>query len=198
MGKREWGMVMISGLFLLTLGVVPFPIPHSPFPVQDTAKGKAVYVKWCSGCHGDGGGGDGPAAATMLPRPRNFTGAIYKIRSTASGQLPTDADLLRAIDEGLPGTAMPAWKTRLSDGERRDVVAYLKTFSAFFADTSQHVTPLEFGSAPGGGSGGGGGGRRGRGGGGCPALHRPPRPPPPRGGGPPPPPPPGRDRPLRR
>src|SRR5467141_3474141 len=164
MGKREWGMVMISGLFLLTLGVVPFPIPHSPFRVQDTAKGKAVYVKWCSGCHGDGGGGDGPAAATMLPRPRNFTGAIYKIRSTASGQLPTDADLLRAIDEGLPGTAMPAWKTRLSDGERRDVMAYLKTFSAFFSDTSQHVTPLKFGSAPGGGSGGGGGARGARGG----------------------------------
>src|SRR5260370_27249079 len=146
-------MAMISALLLLALRATPLPFPPSSFPVQDTAKGKAVYVKWCSGCHGDGGAGDGPAAATMLPRPRNFTGAVYKIRSTASGQLPTDADLIRAIDEGLPGTAMPAWKTRLSDGERRDVMAYLKTFSAFFAATSQHVTLLRFGSAPGGGSG---------------------------------------------
>jgi len=89
----------------------------------------------------------------MLPRPRNFTGAVYKIRSTASGQLPTDADLMRAIDDGLPGSAMPAWKGRLSDAERRDVMAYLKTFSTFFADTSQHIEPLTFGSAPGGGSG---------------------------------------------
>ena len=88
----------------------------------------------------------------MLPRPRNFTGAIYKIRSTASGQLPTDADLMRAIDEGLPGSAMPAWKGRLSDGERRDVAAYIKTFSSFFADTSQHVAALKFSSAPGGGT----------------------------------------------
>ena len=55
----------------------------------------------CAGCHGDTGAGDGPAAAYMLPRPRNFTGAIYKIRSTASGQLPTDGDLMRAIDDVL-------------------------------------------------------------------------------------------------
>src|SRR5437773_4770595 len=88
----------------------------------------------------------------MLPRPRNFTGAVYKIRTTASGQLPTDADLMRAIDEGLSGSAMPAWKGRLSDAERRNVMAYLKTFSSFFADTSQHVVPLKFSSVPGGGS----------------------------------------------
>src|SRR5439155_1585695 len=100
----------------------------------------------------DTGAGDGPAAVHMLPRPRNFTGAVYKIRTTASGQLPTDADLMRAIDEGLPGSAMPAWKGRLSDAERRDVMAYLKTFSSFFADTSQHVAALKFSSAPAGGT----------------------------------------------
>ncbi|HVH08760.1 MAG TPA: c-type cytochrome, partial [Gemmatimonadales bacterium] len=82
--------------------------------------------------------------------PRNFTGAIYKIRTTASGQLPTDRDLARAIDEGLPGSAMPAWKGRLSDAERRDVLAYVKTFSTFFADTSQHVAALSFSGEPGG------------------------------------------------
>src|SRR5439155_1029531 len=119
---------------------------------QDTTAGKKVYEKCCAGCHGDTGAGDGPAAAHMLPRPRNFTGAVYKIRTTASGQLPTDADLMRAIDEGLPGSAMPAWKGRLSDAERRDVMAYLKTFSSFFADTSQHVAALKFSSAPAGGT----------------------------------------------
>src|SRR2546427_62400 len=149
-GKRERGKVMVSGLLLLALRAAPFPIPHSPFPPQDTTRGKAVYVKWCAGCHGDDGAGDGPAASRMLPRPRDFTGAIYKIRTTASGQLPTDQDVLRSIDEGLPGTAMPAWKDRLSERERRDVLAYLKTFSAFFQDTSQHVVPLTFSKEPGG------------------------------------------------
>ena len=145
---------MISALLALGLAAgAPFPLPPSPLPVQDTVKGKVVYEKWCAGCHGETGAGDGPAAAYMLPRPRNFTGAVYKIRTTASGQLPTDADLLRAIDEGLAGSAMPAWKGRLSDAERRDVLAYLKTFSSFFADTSQHVVALKFSSPPGGGTG---------------------------------------------
>src|SRR5205807_354470 len=60
--------------------------------------------------------------------------------------------MLRAIDDGLPGSAMPAWRGRLSDAERRDVLAYLKTFSSFFTDTSQHVVALAFGSEPGGGT----------------------------------------------
>src|SRR2546421_11000506 len=151
-GKREGGRVVIGAL--LGLGIaLRFPLPSSLFPMQDTTRGKAVYVKWCAGCHGDGGAGDGAAAAHMLPRPRNFTGGPYKTRTTASGQLPTDADLLRAIDDGLPGSAMPGWKGRLSDGERRDAVAYIKTFSSFFADTSQHVVPLKFASPPGGGTG---------------------------------------------
>jgi DMSO reductase family type II enzyme heme b subunit len=124
--------------------------PATGLFAQDTTKGKVVYVKWCAGCHGDAGDGKGASANYMLPRPRDFTGAIYKIRTTASGQLPTDADLMRAIDEGLPGSAMPAWKTRLSDGERRDVMAYLKTFSSFFTDTTQHPAALKFASEPGG------------------------------------------------
>ena len=120
---------------------------------QDTTAGKQVYGKWCAGCHGDNGAGDGQGARHMIPPPRDFTGAIYQIRSTPSGQLPTDADLLRSIDEGLFGTAMPGWKSRLSDRQRRDVLAYIKTFSTFFADTTQRPQPIKFGSAPGGGSG---------------------------------------------
>ncbi len=126
--------------------------PRDDLSAQDTTAGKTIYATWCAGCHGDTGAGDGPAAPAMLPRPRNFTGAVYKIRQTASGQLPTDADLMRAIDEGLPGSAMPAWKGRLSDAERRNVMAYVKTFSAFFTDTSQHVAPLRFTQEPAGGT----------------------------------------------
>jgi mono/diheme cytochrome c family protein len=48
---------------------------------------------------------------------------------------------------------MPGWKTRLSDRERRDVVAYIKSFSSFFADTSQRPAVLQFGKEPSGGTG---------------------------------------------
>jgi len=120
---------------------------------QDTTTGKTVYVKWCAGCHGDNGAGDGAGARHMIPPPRDFTVGLYQIRSTPSGQLPTDGDLLRSIDEGLPGTAMPGWKSRLSDRQRRDVLAYIKTFSTFFADTTQRPQAIKFGSPPSGGSG---------------------------------------------
>src|SRR5437773_11656292 len=94
------------------LGILLLPAPGSLL-AQDTTAGKSVYVKWCAGCHGDAGAGDGVAAAYMLPRPRNFTSGLYKIRTTASGQLPTDADLERAIDEGLPGSAMRSEERRV-------------------------------------------------------------------------------------
>ena len=112
---RSGGLAV--GLVLLTAALLTAAVPDR-LTAQDTTAGKVVYVKWCAGCHGDQGDGKGEAANYMLPRPRDFTGAIYKIRTTASGQLPTDADLMRAIDEGLPGTAMPAWKARLSESQR--------------------------------------------------------------------------------
>jgi cytochrome c oxidase cbb3-type subunit 2 len=95
-------------------------------------RGKAIYQKWCAECHGETGAGDGAAATRMLPRPRDFTRGTFQIRTTASGELPTDDDLRRVVDEGMPGTAMPGWKSRLSAGDRDAVIAYLKSFSPFF------------------------------------------------------------------
>ncbi|MBI2554298.1 MAG: c-type cytochrome, partial [Candidatus Rokubacteria bacterium] len=95
----------------------------------DPAQGKVIYEKKCVLCHGEKGDGNGPAGPLLDPRPRDFTKGKYKIRTSASGRLPTDADLLRVISEGMPGTSMPAWKV-LSEKERRDLVAYVKTFAA--------------------------------------------------------------------
>jgi mono/diheme cytochrome c family protein len=114
--------------------------------VAQDPPGKAIYDQWCAGCHGEDGAGRGEAAAFMLPPPRDFTRAAYQIRSTASGELPTDADLRRMVDEGMPGTAMPGWRSRLSERERDDVVAYLKSFSRFFEGAAPE--PLAFGNVP--------------------------------------------------
>lgn len=136
------GRTMAALLAALTLA--------SPLAAQDAERGRAVYDKWCAGCHGETGAGDGEAAAFMLPRPRDFTRALYQIRTTASGGLPTDDDLRYVIDEGMPGTAMPGWKAKLGRRERDDLVAYLKTFSRFFEGPAPE--PLDFGGAPGGGA----------------------------------------------
>lgn len=113
-------------------------------------RGKALYDKWCAECHGDTGAGDGSAAAYMLPRPRDFTKGVYQVRTTASGELPTDADLMRVIADGMPGTSMPGWAGLLNATQRADLVAYLKTMSAFFSGDAP--TPLVIGKAPSGGA----------------------------------------------
>ena len=111
--------------------------------------GKAIYDKWCSGCHGDTGAGDGYGAKTMLPHPRDFTKAVYKIRTTASGEIPTDDDLLHVIEVGMPGTAMPEWKSRLSAGEIGAVIQYLKSFSSN-SFKGAAAKPIAIGKAPSG------------------------------------------------
>ncbi len=105
--------------------------------------GKVTYDTWCAGCHGVDGTGNGLGAEIMLPRPRDFTQALYQIRSTATGQLPTDEDILNAINEGMPGTTMPGWEEQLSENERVALVQYLKSFSRFFSDDAPE--PLDFG-----------------------------------------------------
>ena len=135
---------------LVTAGLLVV-LPFTALPAQDVQRGKAVYDKWCMGCHGETGAGDGAAAKFMLPPPRDFTGAKYQIRTTASGDLPTDADIARVVAEGMPGTAMPEWNTKLSGTEQKDVVAYVKSLSTFFEGAAPPAV-VEFGRAPGGGA----------------------------------------------
>ena len=97
------------------------------------ASGRVIYEASCAPCHGFTGNGDGSAARWLEPRPRDFTRGAFKFRSTESGALPTDADILRVVDVGVPGTAMPGWRAKLGEDERRAVVAYVKTLSPRFA-----------------------------------------------------------------
>lgn len=136
---------MTCGLGAATIALASL-WPGSLPAQQDDHPGKPVYDKWCAGCHGVEGRGDGHAAAWMLPRPRDFTKALYQIRTTSSGSLPTDADILHVIDKGMPGTSMPGWERQLSRQERENLVSYLKTFSRFFETDEPQV--MEFGRAP--------------------------------------------------
>ena len=107
---------------------------QAPATSAPSSQGKAVYDKHCVECHGSTGKGDGPAAMMLVPHPRDFTSGRYKIRSTESGSIPTDDDLLRSVRQGLYGSAMPAWEAILSDADIHAVVQYIKTLSPRFAE----------------------------------------------------------------
>jgi mono/diheme cytochrome c family protein len=91
--------------------------------------GKAIYDAKCVECHGKTGKGDGPAAAMLVPRPRDFTTGKYKIRTTESGTGPADEDVIQSIRQGLYGSAMPAWDRILSDQEISAVAAYVRSLA---------------------------------------------------------------------
>jgi cytochrome c oxidase cbb3-type subunit 2 len=99
-----------------------------PVSELDAKQGKAIFLRECSGCHGERGDGDGPASKFLDPRPRNFLAALFKLRTTPSGEPPATADLIRTLQRGIPGTAMPSFSF-LSSDEERQVIAYVLSIS---------------------------------------------------------------------
>jgi mono/diheme cytochrome c family protein len=101
----------------------------------NSGQAKYDYRRYCVGCHGPMGDGNGEVAQwldpPMWPKPRDFQLGIFKCRSTPTGTLPTDDDLYNAISRGFDRSAMPIWNT-FTKQERVDLVAYVKHFSPRF------------------------------------------------------------------
>ncbi|PYP18300.1 MAG: hypothetical protein DMD54_05555 [Gemmatimonadetes bacterium] len=123
--------------FRSACGVVLLLARATPAPAQEAhvgnrtghAKaGKPLYQRYCVGCHGQDGDGNGENAAWIDPKPRDFTTPVFKCRSTPTGTLPTDADLFNAVTRGFVTTNMPPWRP-LTEQNRVDLVAFIKTFS---------------------------------------------------------------------
>ena len=94
--------------------------------------GQDVYLAHCAVCHGESGDGNGMAAHMFRIRPRDFRRGLLKFRSTPSGSLPTDDDLLQTVTQGIRWTGMVG-RADLPESDRKAVVQYLKTFSPRFA-----------------------------------------------------------------
>jgi len=118
--------LIISAFTLLTI-FLGLPAIAAP---GNADNGKKVYEKRCLMCHGEEGDGAGPGAEQLNPPPRDFSEALYKIKTTgADDPVPNDDDLYRMIRDGMPGTAMPGWTDILKEQEILDLVLYLKTFA---------------------------------------------------------------------
>ncbi len=121
--------------FVLSLSdtnVVGFlKIPGAESPVQ---RGKAVFKKYgCAGCHGlDGQGG--------VPNPNAKTAQqVPGLKYVSEGY--TKDELKKRILDGQreipaldpkkapPPLYMPAWRTRLTEGEVNDLVEYLMSLT---------------------------------------------------------------------
>ena len=90
--------------------------------------GRQLYYRYCWGCHGARGNGDGENAPYLNILPRNFVIGAFKCRSTPTGTLPLDSDLYSTLKRGINFSNMPIWSA-LTDQQRADLVAFIKTFS---------------------------------------------------------------------
>ena len=108
----------------------------------DAPLGERVYIERCAICHGVNGRGDGPAAPSQIPRPRDFTLGEFKYKTTPADQPPSDADLIEVVTNGLIASAMPYWEDVLTDVEIEAVVEYVKEFSLFANAADPPPEPL--------------------------------------------------------
>ncbi len=119
-GKAEPRVVAAKAHTLASGLLKAYPFPLSPSRAPDVARGATLFASQCSACHGPSGHADGPLAANLNPHPTNLADQTRaRERSVAA--------LYQVISQGVSGTAMPSFKSSVSDEDRWAL--------AFFAGT---------------------------------------------------------------
>jgi cytochrome c oxidase cbb3-type subunit 2/cytochrome c oxidase cbb3-type subunit I/II len=102
----------------------PGPLRHDRVqpPAEMLALGKRVYDDNCAQCHGPDGAADGFAALSLAIAPTNFRQQrLWQGRMTADG-------VPRVLRDGIEGTMMASWQTRLTREEMAAVAEYVFQF----------------------------------------------------------------------
>ena len=93
------------------------------------AAGKTLFTTYgCVACHGENGKGDGPAAAALTPKPRDYTDAAWQAATD-------DAHIKKVIMEGGVASglsaSMPEHKSRIGSktADLNNLVAYIRSLS---------------------------------------------------------------------
>ena len=117
-------LVGICGLLLGISWTGPARSNSQANPIKMSASsvvtGQSIFSQNCVQCHGENGFGDGPMAATLNPPPADFHARHLDDH--------TDLQLFQWIQNGIPGTAMPAFKGKLTDDQIWNLVNFVRSF----------------------------------------------------------------------
>ena len=107
-----------------TLATADFKVDMTPVNI---AAGHASYHTTCAPCHGEGGKGDGPAAAALNPKPRDHTNGAYMDKLT-------NDHLLKVIKGGGAQFGYPNMpgQPQLADDTVKNVIAFVRSLSATY------------------------------------------------------------------
>jgi len=128
-------VVLVAGLAIALPPLVSdaypttFQRPGVAYQASSIAEGKALFAEHCAVCHGRRGDGDGPAAATLQPRPPDLRAHHVALH--------TAGDIFWWISHGRP--PMPAFADRLDIDARWHLVNYLRALAA--ADAARLLGP---------------------------------------------------------
>lgn len=98
--------------------------PNLPPHMADL--GAKTYTANCAQCHGPRGDGDGPAARELPAAPVSFR-----------RQRPSIAHAVEVLRNGIEGTSMAPWTSRLTNAELLAVADYVRGFYAGALEGSQ-------------------------------------------------------------
>ena len=87
------------------------------FSDEARGRGRALFLKKCSLCHGERADGNGARREGLSGKPINFHNKEWRANTSPLAVFQT-------LSEGKRGTSMPAWPT-LSDEQKWDVIAYV-------------------------------------------------------------------------
>ena len=92
---------------------------------QEVGNAASSYSSLCATCHGASGKGNGPAAAALNPKPKDFTDCKAMAKSS-------DETLFKTIKGGGQSVGlsamMPAWGGSLTDSQIHNLVEYVRRF----------------------------------------------------------------------
>ncbi|TAK20716.1 MAG: c-type cytochrome [Chloroflexota bacterium] len=93
-----------------------------PIAIDDPGleRARLIYQQTCASCHGLGGRGDGPLGRTLTPRPADLRIHVDQHR---------ESQLFGFLRDGVPGTAMPAFRGQVEDDDMWRLVAFIKGFA---------------------------------------------------------------------